>query len=104
MGRLSKIDPNSYSEPEKIVLQHVDLSWNIDFENKIITGSADLKFSIVATEGVEEVLLDASEIKIASIFLKAPAGEIPLTYQISDTVTDIGSKLTIYLPNKTTGE
>lgn len=30
MGRLGKIDQNSYSEPEKIVLQHADINSTSD--------------------------------------------------------------------------
>lgn len=104
MTRLSTIDPNSYSQPEKVVLTHVDLTWTVNFERKIISGSADLKFKIVASEGIEEILLDVSDVVVASIFLKAEAGEIPLTYAITDPVPDIGSKLTITLPTTTKGE
>lgn len=45
-----------------------------------------------------------SDLKIESIFAKVPAGEIPLTFTVTDFVQDIGSKLTINLPNVTKGE
>lgn len=56
MGRLGKVDPNSYAEPEKVVLQHADLDWEIDFNRKIISGSVTLKFKILIEEGVEQIV------------------------------------------------
>lgn len=50
MSRLSKGDPNSYSEPENIVLKHVDLFWNVDFDKQTISGEAVYHFNIVAKE------------------------------------------------------
>lgn len=44
-----------------------------------------------------------SELEIASIFAKTSSGEIPLTFQVTDKVEDIGSKLTINLPTETEG-
>lgn len=56
MGRLGKVDPNSYSEPEKLTLRHADLDWTVDFNRKIITGGVTLKFKILADEGVEKIV------------------------------------------------
>lgn len=56
MGRMGKVDPNSYAEPEKVVLQHADLDWEIDFNRKVISGSVTLKFKILAEEGVEQIV------------------------------------------------
>uniref|UniRef100_A0A336KHS5 Leukotriene A(4) hydrolase n=1 Tax=Culicoides sonorensis TaxID=179676 RepID=A0A336KHS5_CULSO len=104
MGRMGEVDPNSYAEPEKVVIQHADLDWEIDFNRKIISGSVTLKFKILAEEGIEKILLDVSDLRIESIFAKVPAGEIPLTFTVTDPVENIGSKLTISLPNVTKGE
>ncbi len=49
-------------------------------------------------------LLDIRDINIESISVKSGAGEIPLNFQVSDSVPDIGSKLTIDLPTKTDGK
>lgn len=56
MGAMGKVDPNSYAEPEKVVMQHADLDWEIDFNRKVISGSVTLKFNIVADEGVEIIV------------------------------------------------
>ncbi|TMW41618.1 hypothetical protein DOY81_013302, partial [Sarcophaga bullata] len=33
MGRLGKIDPSSFSQPELITTKHSVLRWKVDFEN-----------------------------------------------------------------------
>ncbi|XP_063707712.1 leukotriene A-4 hydrolase-like [Culicoides brevitarsis] len=103
MGRMGKVDPNSYAEPEKVVMQHADLDWEIDFNRKIISGSVTLKFNVLSDDGIEHILLDVSDLKIESVFAKLPAGEIPLTFTVTDPVENVGSKLTVNLPNVTKG-
>jgi hypothetical protein len=49
-------------------------------------------------------LLDVREVKIESISIKTSAGLAPVTFYITDDVKDIGSKLTIELPTKTSGK
>lgn len=48
MTRLSKNDPNSFSTPEDVIIKHIDLDWNVNFEKSIINGTALLKFEIIA--------------------------------------------------------
>lgn len=114
-------DPSSYSQPELVQIQHVDLDWNVNFAENILIGAATLKFLILA-KFVEEIvsryckpvtvfayahffqLLDVSDITVDSVNVKANNCEIPLKFRISDPVADIGSKLTIDLPTKTDGE
>lgn len=53
--RLSKIDPNSYSNPEEVVIQHIDLDWTVDFSRKLLKGSAKLNFKILE-KSIEEIV------------------------------------------------
>lgn len=55
MPRLSTTDPSSYSQPEFVKITHVDLDWSIDFEQKIINGSALIQFTILA-KFIEEIV------------------------------------------------
>lgn len=103
MPRLSTTDPSSYSQPELLKIKHVDLDWNINFEPKTISGSAQIQFVILA-KFIEEILLDVSDISIESVNVINEGCEIPLKFAITDSVPDIGSKLTISLPTKTDGE
>jgi leukotriene-A4 hydrolase len=100
---MGKVDPSSYSQPELIKIQHVDIDWTVDFENHVLSGSALLYFDIIA-ESIEDILLDVRDIQIESVFVKTAAGEVPVNFQVSDTIKDIGSKLTVVLPTKTDGK
>lgn len=53
--RLSKIDPNSYSNPEDVITQHIDLDWTVDFTKQTLKGSAKLNFKIVA-KSIEHIV------------------------------------------------
>lgn len=35
---------------ENVIIRHVDLFWNIDFKNEIISGEAVLHFDVIAKE------------------------------------------------------
>jgi aminopeptidase N len=37
---MSSHDPNSYAEPEKVVITHLALELNVDFAKKVLAGSA----------------------------------------------------------------
>lgn len=48
--------------------------------------------------------LDSSDLDIASIAIKTSVGKVPVTWDMGISVENIGSKLTVYLPTKTSGE
>lgn len=48
--------------------------------------------------------LDVNDINIKNVTVKTAGTEIPVNYFISDHVKHIGSKLTIELPTKTSGQ
>lgn len=100
MGRLGKVDPNSYSEPEKINTLQSLLSWTIDFENTKIVGSVTHKFKVLENN-LPSILLDVRDLKISNACILAGATSIPINYTISDEVENIGSKLTLELPEGT---
>ena len=39
---LSLGDPNSHSEPEKVVTKHLHFDWDIDFERQTVSGQTTL--------------------------------------------------------------
>lgn len=55
MPRLSTTDPSSYSQPEFVKINHIDLDWNVNFNDKIIIGSAQIQFIILA-KFIEEIV------------------------------------------------
>ncbi|KAL0869686.1 hypothetical protein ABMA27_005933 [Loxostege sticticalis] len=95
MGALSPQDPSSFSRPEQAIVRHVSLSLNVDFENKVLSGTAVTSFDVL--EDIEEVILDVSNLSIESVEL---ADGTQLKYNIGDPIPNFGSKLTISLPKQ----
>ncbi|XP_038211113.1 leukotriene A-4 hydrolase isoform X2 [Zerene cesonia] len=94
---LSPLDPSSYSRPELAIVKHVNLKLNVDFENKQLSGIAEL--TINALENINELILDSSNITIESI--ETDDGK-SLEYKLDDPVPNYGSKLTIPLAEPAT--
>ncbi|XP_045502031.1 leukotriene A-4 hydrolase isoform X2 [Colias croceus] len=94
---LSPLDPSSHSRPELAIIKHVDLKLNVDFENKQLSGIADL--TINALDNINELILDSSDITIESI--ETEDGK-SLEYRLDNPVPNYGSKLTIPLAEPAT--
>ncbi|KFB46576.1 AGAP009907-PA-like protein [Anopheles sinensis] len=101
--RLSPLDPSSYSNAHELIIRHVDLDWTVNFDKSTISGTATLHFKLLKSE-LQEIFLDVSDITISSVAVKTSAGEAPVDWDVGGTVDNIGTKLTIYLPTKTSGE
>lgn len=48
-------DPSSYSQPELVKVQHIDLDWSVNFPEKVLSGTATIKFFIIA-KFIEEIV------------------------------------------------
>ncbi|XP_064539219.1 leukotriene A-4 hydrolase isoform X1 [Drosophila montana] len=100
MGRLSTVDPSSYSEPELITTEHSSINWKVDFEATKLRGSVLHKFNVLSSN-LEKILLDVRDIDVKNATLLAGGTELPINYFISDPVPDMGQKLTLELPTGT---
>ncbi|XP_037828168.1 leukotriene A-4 hydrolase isoform X2 [Lucilia sericata] len=100
MGRLGKIDPSSYSQPELITTQHSVLSWKVDFENTKLKGSVTHRFNVLEKD-LPAILLDVRDVKVLNAEIVSGKSSIPLNHFVSDPVDDIGAKLTLELPQGT---
>lgn len=58
MPRLSTTDPSSFSQPELVKIEHIDLDWGVNFTEKVISGSAQIQFIILA-KFIEEIVSKA---------------------------------------------
>uniref|UniRef100_A0A182Q3G4 Leukotriene A(4) hydrolase n=1 Tax=Anopheles farauti TaxID=69004 RepID=A0A182Q3G4_9DIPT len=101
--RLSPLDPSSYANAHELIIRHVDLDWTVNFDKSTISGTATLQFKLLKQD-LTEIFLDVSDINVSSVEAKSSAGEVPLDWDIGGTIENIGSKLTIYLPTKTSGD
>lgn len=59
---------------------------------------------VVVISYIFEQLLDVSELTIEEVAVKTEGGKIPVNYVLSEHVKEIGAKLTIDLPTKTSGK
>lgn len=50
MGRLGKVDPSSYSQPELITTEHSDINWQVDFASTKLRGSVLHKFKVLSSD------------------------------------------------------
>ncbi|MCR5878089.1 M1 family metallopeptidase [Phenylobacterium sp. J367] len=86
------VDSRSYARPRDARVTHVDLDLEADFARKVIGGKATL--DILARDGVDEVVLDALDLKIASV---TDARGRPLQWILGEKDGDKGSPLKIRL-------
>ncbi|XP_039759407.1 leukotriene A-4 hydrolase isoform X2 [Pararge aegeria] len=99
MGALSPLDPSSYSRPEFAVIKHINLTYDVDFQNKILYGNA--LYNIKVLDYLDDLIFDTSDLSIESLELDDGT---PLAYKLDEPVQNLGSKLTITLPLAVTPE
>ncbi|XP_037958023.1 leukotriene A-4 hydrolase isoform X2 [Teleopsis dalmanni] len=100
MGRLGKVDPSSYSEPNRITTVHSSLKWIVDFQNTKLHGSVTHRFNVLENN-LPAILLDVRNVTIKDVVILCDNKSIPINHFVSDPVDDIGAKLTLELPQGT---
>lgn len=58
-------DPHSFADPEMAVVSHLDLSLTVDFDKRILRGSAD--YAIQLAPGAREIVFDTRDLEIESV-------------------------------------
>ncbi|MBK9424387.1 MAG: M1 family metallopeptidase [Bacteroidetes bacterium] len=89
-------DIHSFARPEEAVVEHLSLNLNVDFNAKIISGTATL--SIKNKTGANQIHLDSKGLNISSVVLDS--GE-PTSYSMADAVEYLGSDLTVAIKPET---
>ncbi|XP_034835257.1 leukotriene A-4 hydrolase [Maniola hyperantus] len=99
MAALSPLDPSSFSRPEFAIIKHIDLTYDVDFEKKVLYGTA--LYNIQVLDYIDDLILDTRDLTIEKLELDDGT---PLRYNIDDAVPNLGSKLTITLPQSAAPE
>ena len=60
-------DVHSYSNPQQVRVRHVDLDWNVLFDQKILRGIADLHIERAANARNAPLVLDTRDLKIERV-------------------------------------
>ncbi|KAG9326732.1 hypothetical protein KVV02_008622 [Mortierella alpina] len=85
-------DPTSQSNLDEIKTNHIHLNLAVDFDAKILSGTAELEVEAI-TDNVTKLILDTSYIDVRSV---SAAGQ-PLSFKLETRHEKYGSALTIDL-------
>ncbi len=87
-------DYHSFANPESVKLTHLELDLNIDFDAKVIRGTAQLLYNKVDPMA-KTLVVDTRNLTINSV----TAGGNPVDYRLREPKGHLGAALEINLPN-----
>ena len=98
---LAAQDSHSYSNPSAVRVRHVDLDWDVLFDQKILQGTTTL--TIERTSQTDPLILDTRDLKIQRVETSANALQYtPATFTVGTSDKILGAPLTIPLPANAT--
>lgn len=90
-------DPHTFARPDEAVIKHLDLDLQVDFEKKILTGTARIEFE--RKKEISQLILDTRDLTIQKVLMND--AEKPLAFQLGDTVPYMGRALVVNLTPET---
>ena len=87
-------DYHSNSNPEQVSIEHLNLDLTIDFDTKVMFGTAELKL-VRHTNNAKQLILDTSELTIKRV----TAGDKELSFALGQHDEVLGAALSIDLPS-----
>lgn len=87
-------DHSSVSNPSRARCTMLDLTWNVDFEARVISGVAVWSVTVPRTEGAGEVIFDCRDLAVE----EAKVNGRPTTFTYEPYSEALGDKLTVALP------
>ncbi len=94
-------DFHSYSNPNEIKVTNVDLDWEINFDKKMLEGTATLDFVRVSKAKIVNLILDTRDLKIEKVETSADGKTFSAAkYRVGETDKILGAPLVIGLPEK----
>ena len=89
----SGLDYHSYANPEQVSLTHIDLDLNVNFNTKIMSGTAELTYNKV-DKNADTLIVDTRDLTIKKI---TSYGE-PVAFTLGKADENLGAPLNITLP------
>ncbi|KAL6076840.1 Leucyl aminopeptidase yscIV [Balamuthia mandrillaris] len=89
------MDPHSQANIDQVKVLHLDLTLHVDFEKKVMAGSALYRFLVVAEQPVEHVTLDTRDLTIHRAVEEGSGKE--LTFELGEVHPAFGAALRIQL-------
>jgi aminopeptidase N len=97
-------DYHSFAEPAAFRVKHLDLDLSASFEDKRLSGVADLTVTRVSPDA-DKLVLDTRDLVIRQVWwLRGPHDLVPLRYTVGARDPMLGAPLAIDLPGVTTPE
>src|SRR5687767_6333268 len=94
-------DYHSFANPSAVRVTHVDLDWDVLFDQKILKGSATL--TVERTSPTEPLILDTRDLKIEKVETSGNGTTYaPGTFTVGASDPILGASLTIPLPANAT--
>ncbi|HEX7705021.1 MAG TPA: M1 family metallopeptidase [Thermoanaerobaculia bacterium] len=91
-------DPHSYSRPDEVRVEHINLDLNVDFPNRRLAGTATLR--ILNSGGAKSLVLDTHRLEIRAVRLEP--GNATAPYKLGQHDPVLGSPLEIEIQPDTT--
>ena len=90
-------DDHSYGNPREVVVRHLDLEWDVRFDQRTLDGTATLDIERV-TEAAHTLRLDTRDLSIAAVELSADGTQwSPTTFVLGDADPVLGAPLEVSL-------
>lgn len=94
-------DFHSYSNPQEIRVRHLDLDLDVNFERKILKGTATLSFERLSQKSDASLILDTRALNISKVEASADGKSFQNTeFTVGSTDAVLGAPLTIRLPER----
>lgn len=90
-------DPHSYAQPNEAMVNHLNLTLDIDFESRILSGVA--QWDINQAENAKKIVFDTKELQIEKVWLNE--NEEAAYYSVGDFDETFGAPLIIELNENT---
>ncbi len=91
-----KYDKFTYSNYDKVQMTHLDLDLDVDFDRKVLSGTAEIEFKRL-DKAANELVLDTKDLTIRSVQIHQSGSWKDATYALSDADKTMGQALTILL-------
>lgn len=94
-------DFHSYANPADVRVRHLDLEWDVLFDQKVLKGNAVLKVERVSQKKDAPLILDTRSLKIEKVEASSDGTSYsPAQFTVGATDKILGAPLTITLPEK----
>jgi len=91
-----KLDKFTYANYDKVQMTHLDLDLDVNFDRKVLDGTARIEFEKIDPEA-NEIILDAKDLTIESVKYLAGTDWVDAEYELSDDDELMGQALAVKL-------